>query len=218
MNKSKQEMLNTIRNAISDIPDSEKPGDIEVLRTYRHEGDLSGNEVVRLFKERVGEYQATVTQVKQKDLVHAIEKCCQRENIKKLVIPTGFNREQLPDSVIPLFDSTENPLSHRELDESDGVITTCACAVAQTGTIILDTGEGQGRRALTLVPDYHLCLVREDQIVHLVPEGFSAMEKSVKQDRRPVTFISGPSATSDIELNRVEGVHGPRRLDVLIYR
>jgi len=112
-----------------------------------------------------------------------------------------------------MFDLSDNPLSHGKLDESDGVITTCACTIAQTGTIILDAGNGQGRRVLTLVPDYHLCLVHEDQILHVVPEGFAALEQSLKQVRRAVAFISGSSATSDIELIRVAGVHGPRRLD-----
>lgn len=218
MNSSKKEILNRLRNATSDVPDTEKPEDTEVSRKYSKKGSLSVNEVTDLFTQRVEEYQARVTQVKQKDLVHVIEECCKREKIKKLAVPNGFRKELIPDSVMPLFDSSVNPLSHRELDQSDGVITTCACAVAQTGTIILDTGEGQGRRALTLVPDYHLCLVRQEQIVELIPEGFSAVESSVKKEGRPVTFISGPSATSDIELSRVEGVHGPRRLDVLIYR
>ena len=115
-----------------------------------------------------------------------------------------------------LFDESDSKLTHQQLDESDGVITTCAFAVAQTGTIILDAGEGQGRRALTLVPDYHLCIVREDQIVELVPEGFLLVGSSVMKEGRPITFISGPSATSDIELSRVEGVHGPRRLEIII--
>ncbi|MDZ7720230.1 MAG: LUD domain-containing protein [Balneolaceae bacterium] len=119
-----------------------------------------------------------------------------------------FKKNILPENIELLFDDSDTQLTHRELDESDGVITTCAFAVAQTGTIILDAGVGQGRRALTLVPDYHLCIVREDQIVELVPEGFSAVESTVKKEGRPITFISGPSATSDIELSRVEGVHG----------
>jgi L-lactate dehydrogenase complex protein LldG len=96
------------------------------------------------------------------------------------------------------------------------VLTGCALGIAQTGTIVLDSGRAQGRRALTLLPDYHLCVVREDQIVGLVPEAFAKLEEPVKNEGRSITFISGPSATSDIELDRVEGVHGPRTLEVLI--
>ncbi len=218
MSNSKKEMLDTIRKAISDVPEAEKPGDIEILRMYMQEGNLPGTEIVHLFMERVGEYQATVKQVGKKDLVDVVDERCQKHSVNRLVVPEGFPKEFLPTSVTPLFDFIDKPLSHLELDESDGVITTCAHAVAQTGTIILNAGNGQGRRALTLVPDYHLCLVHQDQILHLIPEGFKALEGSVKKERRPITFISGPSATSDIELSRVEGVHGPRRLDVIIYR
>jgi L-lactate dehydrogenase complex protein LldG len=218
MNNSKKEILNNIRRAIIDVPETEQPDDIEIERTYRREGFLYENKIVELFKKRVGEYQATIRQVEQTEIVNAIDESCQRENIKNLVIPEGFRADFLPASVKPLFDLSENPLSNRDLDESDGVVTTCAYAVAQTGTIILDAGKGQGRRALTLIPDYHLCLVHQDQILHLISEGFTALEESIKVERRPVTFISGPSATSDIELSRVEGVHGPRRLDVIIYR
>jgi L-lactate dehydrogenase complex protein LldG len=96
------------------------------------------------------------------------------------------------------------------------VLTGCALGIAQTGTIVLGSGRAQGRRALTLLPDYHLCVVREDQIVSLVPEAFAKLEEAVKGEGRAVTFVSGPSATSDIELDRVEGVHGPRTLEVLI--
>jgi L-lactate dehydrogenase complex protein LldG len=104
------------------------------------------------------------------------------------------------------------------LNDADGVLTACALGIAQTGTIILDRGPGQGRRALTLLPDYHLCVIREDQIVGTVPEAVAALRESAAIPGRPQTWISGPSATSDIELSRVEGVHGPRTLEVLVVR
>lgn len=218
MSDSKNEILATVRKALADVSDLEKPDDVEVSRNYRQKGELAQFEIVELFAERVGEYKATVRRIQESDLRTAISESCRREKVQKLVVPEGVPKDLLPDSVTPLFDHPNSPLSHHELDETDGVITTCAFAVAQTGTIILDAGAGQGRRALTLVPDYHLCLVREDQIVELVPEGFSAVELSVKKEGNPITLISGPSATSDIELSRVEGVHGPRRLEVLIVR
>jgi L-lactate dehydrogenase complex protein LldG len=104
-------------------------------------------------------------------------------------------------------------LDHDQLDASDGVVTTCALAIAQTGTIVLDGGPGMGRRALTLLPDYHLCVVGADQLVGSVPEAIRVL---AKRPTRPLTFISGPSATVDIEMTRVRGVHGPRRFEVIV--
>jgi L-lactate dehydrogenase complex protein LldG len=130
----------------------------------------------------------------------------------RLALPADF-----PDALAPKgFEFVrDEALDNAAIAACDGVLTTCACAIAQTGTLVLDHGVGQGRRKLTLLPDYHLCFLEADQIVGLVPEAVARMEPSVKAGR-PLTFISGPSATSDIELNRVEGVHGPRTLDVVI--
>jgi L-lactate dehydrogenase complex protein LldG len=126
-----------------------------------------------------------------------------------MLAPAGLPVEWRVPGVTWLVD--EPPLSINELDRAGGVLTGCALVIAETGTIVLDAGGDQGRRALTLVPDYHLCVVRADQIVGTVPAAIARLDPA-----RPTTFISGPSATSDIEFNRVEGVHGPRTLDVVI--
>jgi L-lactate dehydrogenase complex protein LldG len=110
----------------------------------------------------------------------------------------------------------EPGLSNDVLEHSDGVLTAAALGIAQTGTIVLDSGPGQGRRAISLLPDYHLCVIRDDQVLGLVPEAVARMHTAASDSARPITLLSGPSATSDIELNRVEGVHGPRTLEVLL--
>ena len=132
---------------------------------------------------------------------------------RRLVIPPGLEpaRGSTGQGVDGVELVVDDGLSARELDGFDGVITAAAVAIAETGTIILDGSAGQGRRALSLIPDYHLCLVQAGQVVGLVPEAVAR----VRPDR-PLTWISGPSATSDIELDRVEGVHGPRTLDVIL--
>ena len=216
MTSAKEEILRRIRRATHDVPEEERPEDVPVERGYRKEDDSPREELVERFAERVAEYEATVHRVNEDGLPEAIAEACRSRGVRRLVIPPGLPKEWIPESVETLRDAARPRLTKEELDESDGALTGCSLGIAQTGTIVLDAGERQGRRALTLVPDYHLCVVREDQIVGLVPEAFAKLADTVKGEGRAITFISGPSATSDIELNRVEGVHGPRTLEVLI--
>ena len=190
MASAREEILQRIR-------DARVPAAAPVVRGYDQEGPGG----VELFAERVADYRAIVHTVTD------VPEALQRLRGKRIVAPEGLPAEWLVDGVTWL----REPLGIEELDQADGVLTGCAVAIADTGTIVLDAGEGQGRRALTLLPDYHLCVVRVDQIAASVPEALRRLEPT-----RPLTFISGPSATSDIELNRVEGVHGPRTLEVLI--
>ncbi len=213
---AKETILWRIRHATRDVPQDERPEDVPVERGYRKEDDAPREEIVERFAERTAEYEATVRRVSEADLPQAIAEACGKRGVRRLVIPPGLPGEWIPEGVETLRDAARPRLTDEELDESDGVLTGCALGIAQTGTIVLDAGEGQGRRALTLLPDYHLCVVREDQIVGLVPEAFAKLRETVLNEGRAITFISGPSATSDIELNRVEGVHGPRTLEVLI--
>jgi L-lactate dehydrogenase complex protein LldG len=215
-NSARDQMLRRIRQAIRDVPTGEQPQDAVVPRDYRHCETEPREEVVQRFIERVAEYKVTVRRVEDAALPEAIATFCRERNIRRLVIPSDLPEQWLPTVVEPLRD--DNTLSYEQLDKSDGVLTGCALGIAQTGTIVLDDGTHQGRRVITLLPDYHLCIVYEDQIVGLVPEAITRLHDAVVHDRRPITFISGPSATSDIELNRVEGVHGPRTLDVLVVR
>ena len=216
MATAKETILWRIRHATRDVPGNESPEDVPVERGYRKEDDAEREEIVGRFAERAAEYKTTVHRVEEEELPSAIDEALGRRGVRSLVIPPYLPKGWIPEGIETLRDAARPRLTNEELDESDGVLTGCALAIAQTGTIVLDSGRAQGRRALTLLPDYHLCVVREEQIVGLVPEAFAKLEESVKGGGRAVTFISGPSATSDIELNRVEGVHGPRTLEVLI--
>ena len=216
MATAKETILWRIRHATSDVPEQERPEDVPVERGYRTEDEAPREEIVARFAERTAEYDAKVSHVAHEELPGAIEEALERRGVKRLVVPPYLPRDWIPESIQTMPDAARSRLTNQELDESDGVLTGCAFGIAQTGTIVLDAGRAQGRRALTLLPDYHLCVVREEQIVDLVPEAFTRLEETVKAEGRAITFISGPSATSDIELNRVEGVHGPRTLEVLI--
>ena len=216
MATAKETILWRIRHATHDVPEQERPEDVPVERGYRTEEEAARGEIVARFAERTAEYDAKVHRVAHDELPGAIEEALKRRRVKRLIVPPYLPKAWIPESVEILPDAARSRLTNKELDESDGVLTGCALGIAQTGTIVLDAGRAQGRRALTLLPDYHLCVVREEQIVDLVPVAFAKLEQTVKAEGRAITFISGPSATSDIELNRVEGVHGPRTLEVLI--
>jgi len=204
MSEARTEMLERVRKAIGDA----EP--VEVERSYRRAGALGAEERAELFRARVDEYRAEVRRVD--DIGAAIAEVCAARGVRRLAVPPGLPSEWRPSGVELVED---HGLTAREFDEVDGAVTGCTAAVAETGTIILTAGPEEGRRALTLVPDLHICVVREPQICELVPEALERLQAE-GLGRRPITLVSGPSATSDIELSRVEGVHGPRNLVVLI--
>ncbi len=206
-------VLDRIRKSLSDVPAGEAPEDTAILRDYRTVETAPRSEILELFIDRVADYKATVTTVRADELRAAIAKSLAARGVKRLVVPADLPEGWAPDGLTLLRDPG---LTIDQLESSDGVLTGCAIGIAQTGTIVLDGGPAQGRRVLTLLPDYHLCVVRDDQVVGLVPEAVAKLGTVMSAPGRPVTLISGPSATSDIELNRVEGVHGPRTLEVLV--
>jgi L-lactate dehydrogenase complex protein LldG len=213
MSGSREAMLEKIRGALKDVSTEEEPGDVRVVRDYRTADPAPRPAIVAQFIERVAEYKAVVKAVASADLPRAIAETCAARGVKRLVVPADIPEEWIPPGVTPLRDPG---LSYDQLEHSDGVLTGCALGIAQTGTVVLDCGPTQGRRVITLLPDYHLCVIREDQVVGLVPESLARLHSAAQTPGRPITFISGPSATSDIELSRVEGVHGPRSLEVLV--
>jgi L-lactate dehydrogenase complex protein LldG len=182
-------------------------------RLYRRAGTLPAAARTALFCERAGEYRAEVRRTRPDGVAAAVRAACEARGARRLAVPAGLPAAWRPRGV-ELVEHGE--LGPHELDRLDGVVTGCTVAVAETGTIALAGGPAEGRRALTLVPDLHVCIVQESQIVELVPEAIALLGELVLRERRPLTLVSGPSATSDIELSRVEGVHGPRSLVVVV--
>ena len=209
------EILGRIREALQDVPTNE-PSSVTAAHDYRKIGKTEHEEMIACFIERVSDYKVMVRRTAEQDLSGAIAVLCAERDIHSLVVPADLPEAWRPDGIELQRD--DPPLSYTQLDQSEGVLTGCALGIAQTGTIVLDGGSGQGRRVLSLLPDYHLCVILESQVVDLVPEAITRLADAVRARQQPITFISGPSATSDIELNRVEGVHGPRTLDVLVVR
>jgi L-lactate dehydrogenase complex protein LldG len=190
-------------------------------RGYLHtHHDPAAHDIVALFAERAADYRAVVEQVAAADLAAAIASALTLRAARAgqvgdgqpwFAVPDGLPESWLAEAGALRLVPDEPPLPVTDLDGCAGVVTGCAVAIAETGTIVLDHGPGQGRRALTLVPDFHLVVVRHGQIAPDLPDAVARMDPA-----RPQTLIAGPSATSDIELIRVEGVHGPRTLHVLV--
>lgn len=201
MSAARDAVLARVRSALG--PGVAAP---EVPRAYR--GPRVDDSAVDRFCERVAEYEATVTRVAAAELAATVSGLCRG---RRIAVPAG-GPDVLTGVEVVIDDP---PLSPQTLDALDGVLTGCALAIAETGTIVLDGGPRSGRRALTLVPDWHICIVEADAIVAGVPDAVAALREAAGEGR-PITLVSGPSATSDIELDRVEGVHGPRTLDVVV--
>jgi L-lactate dehydrogenase complex protein LldG len=202
---AREEILGRVRSALAGSAPPEP-----VVRAYRRGGSPVNTETVALLCERLTDYKAEVRRVEASGLAAAIGETCAARAVSRLGVPQGLPEAWRPGGVELVEDGGLTP---RELDRLDGVVTGCTLAIAETGTIVLAASPSEGRRALTLVPDLHICVVQEGQIVDSVPRAFAELAALA---RRPLTLISGPSATSDIELSRVEGVHGPRQLVVVI--
>ena len=205
---AREQILGRVRSALADVTDPDVT-ETPVHWTYGATVDTGDLGLVDRFAERVADYRATVEQVPHSAVATAVARALAGHDT---VLADAGLRQQLGID-LPWVDDTD--LSAAELDTVAAVVTTAAIGIANTGTIVLDHGPGQGRRAASLMPDVHVCIVTVDQIVSDVPEAVARLIAS-GSPARPQTWISGPSATSDIELDRVEGVHGPRTLRVII--
>jgi L-lactate dehydrogenase complex protein LldG len=203
MSDERERVLSRIRAALADRPQAPAASSLPPRPAPA--------DPVALFAERAAEYRAGVHRVGADGVPACVAGVCAKHEATRLAIPPDLPRGWLPDGL-----AYESGTAIETLDALDGVITGCASAIAETGTIVLDGGPAQGVRALTLVPDLHICIVEAAQVVASVPDAIACAATPVRDHRAPLTMISGPSATSDIELSRVEGVHGPRRLEIVI--
>ncbi|MDT0451045.1 LutC/YkgG family protein [Streptomyces hesseae] len=209
---SRARVLGRVRRALADVPRYERPDDHPVPRDYlRTHGERTPAESVDLLAARLADYRAVVHRTDPAGLPALLAELLRRRGARRVVVPAGLPDGWLAEATAERV--VDGPgLTARDLDAMDSVVTGCALAIAETGTLVLDAGPDQGRRRITLVPDHHLCVVRAPgQVVDSVPRALERLSPV-----RPLTWISGPSATSDIELDRVEGVHGPRALEVIL--
>jgi L-lactate dehydrogenase complex protein LldG len=182
----------------------------EIPRHFKQSATHSQAEILHLLKDRLIDYDAQVLDAAPDGIAAAVQTLLGARGIRRLVLPQGLPADSLPSG----FDFvTDTGLSSAELDTFEGVITLATVAIAETGTVVLQNTAGQGRRAATLIPDYHLCIVHAADVVETVPEAIARLHPTASL---ATTFVSGPSATADIEMTRIKGVHGPRFLDVIL--
>jgi L-lactate dehydrogenase complex protein LldG len=209
---AREEILQRIRTALPGDPIAPASSHAAIQRNYERIGRLTTEARLELFIDRLIDYDTEIIQIEtEAEIPSAISHAAHQATLEWLITPAEFPGAWLPTKISIALD---HGLTTAEIDAAHGVITTCEIAIASTGTIILVHTGAQGRRTLTLLPDHHICIVRRDQILETVPEAFAAI---ASQSALPITTISGPSATSDIEMTRIRGVHGPRRLTVILY-
>jgi L-lactate dehydrogenase complex protein LldG len=203
---ARAEILARVRAALGPESEAETP----TARDYIQATSLTVEQRLELFTDRLRDYDSEVHHTTESEVPSAIRTALSARSKRRIVIPRDF-----PSDLLPLgFDFiADEELSYAELDAVGAVLTVCTAAIALTGTIILQDAPGQGRRAITLIPDYHLCIVRAEQVFSTVPEAIRFLHPTAS---RPTTTVSGPSATSDIEMTRIKGVHGPRTLEVIL--
>ena len=211
---AREEILRRIRAAKGGVADADRSRAAwsGIERRYRREATRPREAVVELLEDRLLDYDARVVRAGNSKVAVAAARMLLERRVRRMVVPAGLTSEWLPGGFEFVVDEG---LAATELDVVDGVMTGATLAIAETGTVVLQNVAGQGRRAVTLVPDYHLCVVRVEDVVETVPEAIGRLQATAGL---ATTFVSGPSATADIEMTRIKGVHGPRFLDVILVR
>jgi L-lactate dehydrogenase complex protein LldG len=212
---ARDEVLGRVRSALADVPAEEQAADVPVTREYARSLGLSPEATVERFAERLADYGADVRRCSAGEEARVVGEALAANGARRVGIPVDLPAALRPPGVDLVEDDGLPTRGADGLEGLDAVVTTCSLAIAETGTICLTGDVGDGRRALTLVPDLHVCVVPVGLVVGSVPEGISGLAAAARGGR-PITLASGPSATSDIEMNRVAGVHGPRRLVVVL--
>ncbi|MFF7356749.1 MULTISPECIES: LutC/YkgG family protein [Streptomyces] len=209
---SRDRILGRVRRALADVTPDERPYGEAVPRDYlRVHGERTPEQTVELLAANLADYRAVVHRADAEGLPLLIMRLLAERGAQQVLVPPGLPTQWTAAAdAVRIHDRAEH--TPQRLDRVDSVVTGCAVAIAETGTIVLDGSPDQGRRRISLVPDHHICVVRvPGQVVSSVPQALERLDPA-----RPLTWISGPSATSDIELDRVEGVHGPRTLEVIL--